>query len=61
MEFVSEGLTLRFGDEVGDWVDIYPNVKVEQLSSDADRLVTVTGVFRLRGNSIPALTVEKLA
>ena len=59
MEFVGEDLRIKFGSEDYEFISVFPEVKVEELS-DGDRLVIIKGVYRLRGNSVETLTVSKL-
>lgn len=53
------GVRLRFGERPTDWIDLMPEVKIEELG-DRDRLITIKGVFRLQGNSPETYTVTRL-
>jgi hypothetical protein len=54
-----QGVRIRFGEGHGDWIEVMPQVQVEELA-DRDRLITIKGVFRLQGNSPTTFVVTKL-
>jgi hypothetical protein len=57
---VRQGLKLQVGSDEREFISLFPEVKMERLK-DNDQLITINGVFRLRGSGPETWNIERLA